>query len=307
MSSHPVCKLCGSPTTRPTYNLGDGVVYACMVCDFHFLDRLDPTPADEGRQGPSLSAAGHAYLEERLSGNARLLGRRLELVRSYRALPGARCLDLGSGVGQFLQLLTMAGAEAQGIEPSRLRRDFASERLGLHLDGRRIEDPYWQRSCAAGFDLVTLWDVLEHVNAPVATLAGVQHVLAPGGLLFIETPSRDSIWYRLSEWSYRCSHGRLPLFLPSFYPNVPYGHKQIFRPGQLLILLERLGFELLALAASQRGALRQPGGKRKALGAGFSGQLVVVARKAGGARTVDGGFGSGTEKGGDPGQPVPPV
>jgi 2-polyprenyl-6-hydroxyphenyl methylase/3-demethylubiquinone-9 3-methyltransferase len=261
------------------------VLFACGRCDFHFLDRLDPPAAnDETESDTKLSRDGRAYIEARLGTNERLLRERLELVRHHAALQGARCLDVGAGVGQYLDLLDKAGAYGEGIEPSGLRREFAAQYYGLKLEGRTLGDDYWRKKPGGCFDIATLWDVIEHVNFPRETLAEAFRLLRPGGLIFIETPSRDSFWYRISAWSCRHSAGRIPLLLANFYPLVPYGHKQIFRPGQLRQTIEACGFEILALEGSHRAARRvqsRERGPRPALSFAVGNPLVLVARKPG--------------------------
>ena len=95
--------------------------------------------------------------------------------------------------------------------------------------------------------LVTLWDVIEHVNFPVETMEAVQRILRPGGMLFIDTPSREAASYRLSERLYRLTGGKISLYLNSFYSAAPFGHKQIFRPTQLAQLARKAGFDVVSM------------------------------------------------------------
>ena len=198
------CKLCGENAAVPRYDLQDTVVFACTRCDFHFIRYLDAT-APPAEDGEGLDEKAWNYIEERLPSAAGLLPARLGLVQKYRALAGARCLDVGAGVGQFLLRLAGEGALAQGIEPSRLRRRFAEGKFGLRLDSEPVESRCWQERFAANFDVVTLWDVIEHVNSPLETVRSIYALLKPGGLLFIDTPSRQAPAYRLSELFYRLS------------------------------------------------------------------------------------------------------
>jgi hypothetical protein len=95
--------------------------------------------------------------------------------------------------------------------------------------------------------VVTLWDVLEHVNFPSETLQNAYNVTKPGGWLFLDTPRRDALYYRLSEWSYRLSGGMNPLFLESLYSPLPYRHKQIFTLRQLVQLVRAIGYSVISL------------------------------------------------------------
>ena len=266
------CKLCGLPSGVLTYNLGTDSIYVCRDCNFHYLDRLDPPPEDASI---TLTELQQRYIENRLKDNARILTARLKLVQKFCDLSGRNCLDIGTGVGQFLQMLKDVGGFCQGIEPSGLRRKFARQQYGLKLCRQLPEDPFWLDQHGS-FDLVTLWDVLEHVNGPVATIKAAFALLKPGGWLFIETDNRDTTSYRVSTWIYRLTRGGSALFLPNFYRPVPYGHKQIFLPEQLYALTKRCGFNLVATTPHHADTTRiktpnyRPGG-----------QIVMVARKPG--------------------------
>lgn len=236
------CKYCDERAAKPLYALGPGVaVQVCRRCDFHFLNRLDGRSDEDNSRG--LAQDAQRYIDNRLDEGLPLLPQRLALIKRQLALQGALCLDIGTGVGQFLLALQQEGAQGEGIEPSPLRREYARKKFTLELRSELVTEPFWQRHYAASFDLITLWDVIEHVNFPVETLRQAIRLLKPGGWLFLETPSRLAFSYRLSQLTARLSGGRLSLFLPSFYSAAPYGHKQIFTPAQLRQLFVRLGFQ----------------------------------------------------------------
>lgn len=117
-------------------------------------------------------------------------------------------------------------------------------KYNLDIIKEPIEAEYWS-AYQENYDVVTLWDVIEHVNYPQATLKSVSGILKKGGLLFIDTPCRDSFYHRAGELSYRISNGRFPLFLNALYSDHPFGHKQIFATYELKHLLEKLNFEVV--------------------------------------------------------------
>jgi 2-polyprenyl-6-hydroxyphenyl methylase/3-demethylubiquinone-9 3-methyltransferase len=245
------CKLCGDLAAAPRYQLKGTCIQVCATCDFHFIDHLDTMPDDDPEQEPrTLDVTAWNFIEERLKQNRRQLGKRLALAGRHRALAGAECLDIGAGVGLFSHLLQEAGAIASGIEPQQIFRQFAREKFALTLHPETIDAPYWQATFAGHFDLITLWDTLEHLNFPVETLRDALRVLKPGGLLLLDTPSRDSFYYQASEWSYRLSKGANPRFLNSLYSARPFRHKQIFTVRQLTELMKNLGLETVELNRS---------------------------------------------------------
>ncbi len=172
------------------------------------------------------------------------------LVKRHISLPGAHCLDIGAGSGQFAHLLTEAGAFVYGIEPQGIFREFAQQKFGIALNKETIDTRHWQKGFAGFFDVATLWDVLEHVNFPAENLKNAYNVIKPWGWLFLDTPRRDTIFYRISEWSYRLSGGANSRLVGSLYSPLPFRHKQIFTHRQLLKLLGKIGFSVASMQSS---------------------------------------------------------
>lgn len=245
------CKLCGKTAAEPTYDLTDSTVYCCQNCNFHFLNQLDAS-AKKGINTSHLNDVSRHYIESRIDESAHLHPRRLALVQKHINLSNCKALDIGAGLGQFQLLLQTHGAEARGIEPSAIRREYAQEKFGTNLHSELVDHNYWQREYSRRFDLITLWDVIEHVNFPRETLQSAIKLLKPGGVLFLDTPSRDVLSYKLSQNFYRFSSGNISLFLPNFYSSAPFGHKQIFTLTQLNGLFQDLGLEIIYSVKSYR-------------------------------------------------------
>ncbi|SHI79463.1 2-polyprenyl-6-hydroxyphenyl methylase / 3-demethylubiquinone-9 3-methyltransferase [Malonomonas rubra DSM 5091] len=237
------CKLCGKNTAEPKYKLKGMTLYACSQCDFHFIDALDTFPTDYPDK--AISDKHRSFIESKLPQNRQQLEVDLKFVSSHIDLNEKRCLDIGTGVGMFAFLLKQAGADVSAIEPQQIFREFAQEKFQLELRPELADDTYWQENYAEYFDVVTIWDTLEHVNFPLETVQAAVKLLKPGGYLFLDTPSRDSLFYRSSEWSYQFSFGTRPLLLNKLYSPKPYCHKQLFTRKQLWWLLEKVGLQVV--------------------------------------------------------------
>ena len=114
------------------------------------------------------------------------LERRLGLIRRYVPLEGKRILDIGCGIGTFVQRLRQFSGDVYGvdIDAERLRQGAArlpnlALAVGEHL-------PY----AAETFDVILLHEVLEHVKDDAATLREATRVLRPGGHICIFCPNR---------------------------------------------------------------------------------------------------------------------
>ena len=111
-----------------------------------------------------------------------------------RVGPPGRALDVGCATGNFLHNLRSCGWQVYGVEPSPGAADYARKRLGLTVfRGELAEAGYPERF----FDLVSFWDVLEHVHDPRATLDEAARVTKPGGSLVLSLPNPESIGARL--------------------------------------------------------------------------------------------------------------
>lgn len=215
---------------------------------FHFIDVLDPVEAiPPGIEASQLTDEAAAYIETQLQANSNKFNNQAGIVANHLPLPAARVLDIGCGGGLFLALLKQKGAQVIGIELSDSRAQYAKTKHGLEIHKRLIEDDFWQKGYTNHFDAVTLWDVIEHVNYPTQTLRSAVNVLKPGGMLFIDTPCRDSFYHHFGALTYRLSAGRFPTFLNAMYSSHLFGHKQIFSTAEMKRLFESTGLEVIVL------------------------------------------------------------
>ena len=110
--------------------------------------------------------------------------RRLDLIRRYVDLEGARVLDIGCGIGTYVKKLAEVSGDAFGvdIDPSRVREGEGGT-LSVAVSERL---PF----ANASFDMVLLNEVIEHVKDDVETLREACRVLRPGGHVIIYAPNR---------------------------------------------------------------------------------------------------------------------
>jgi len=99
-------------------------------------------------------------------------------------LPGAKILDIGTAGGAFLDAATQYGYKAYGMEPSADLVNRGKSR-GLNIEQGTIESHDFE---ANSFDMVCLWDVIEHLPDPKAALHEVKKLLKPEGILLINYP-----------------------------------------------------------------------------------------------------------------------
>ena len=108
--------------------------------------------------------------------------------------PGARILDIGSGVGGFVVACRQLGYRAFGVEPDRIG---AGARLtSIQIAARRVASNVFTSALGealpfpdGAFDLVTLNQVVEHVPDQLAVLREAVRVLRPAGALYVACPN----------------------------------------------------------------------------------------------------------------------
>jgi len=116
----------------------------------------------------------------------------LRLIQKHAS--GPNLLDIGCGQGFFLFNASRAGYAAKGVEISQDAVAYARSEFGLDVEDKPIET---LRFDEAHFDVVTLWQVLEHVPYPLMMLREVYRILKPGGLVVVSTPNIGGIPARI--------------------------------------------------------------------------------------------------------------
>ena len=108
----------------------------------------------------------------------------LRAALKYR-LPPAKTLEVGAAHGGFVAVLRLAGFDAAGLELSPWVAEYAKRTFGVPMLRGAMER---QHLPAGGFDLVVMMDVIEHLPDPAGTLRSCVELLAPGGVLLVQTP-----------------------------------------------------------------------------------------------------------------------
>lgn len=99
--------------------------------------------------------------------------------------PGMKCLDIGAGGGEWVYLLQELGCESCGIEPNTGYGAFARDSYGVEVFLGMYQDAAFEKG---SFDVLTLFQVLEHLADPVEDIRAMAEFLKPGGKFVIEVP-----------------------------------------------------------------------------------------------------------------------
>lgn len=120
-------------------------------------------------------------------------------------------LDIGCGSGDFLVTARENGYNVHGIDFDRRAIEIGSERFGLaNLYYGTLED-FIQDNTSGQFDVITFFEVLEHLEEPLQFFYYIKKILKTGGFIAFSVPNRkrwikNSVWFdypphHLTRWS----------------------------------------------------------------------------------------------------------
>lgn len=229
------CPVCGSDDFTLMFRKQEEAVVRCDACT---LVLVNPRR--------SAAAAGGAYNQNYSGGYAvkgdKKLRRCRRWVNRVRRRYGAngRWLDIGCSVGYVVKAASEAGYEAYGIDIEPWALDYGRTRLQLDnlregaLENQRFPDHFFQ--------VISLYDVIEHLPDLNSLVAELKRILAPAGVIDIITPD--------------IGHWRVPRALDTWGDIKPLEHLYYFSLGTLSRLLNKHGLRVVKKRFHLKPALR---------------------------------------------------
>jgi 2-polyprenyl-3-methyl-5-hydroxy-6-metoxy-1,4-benzoquinol methylase len=197
-----------------------GRIVECRSCSLVYMN---PRPHHQAVQENYSAVEDTRYLEEE---QGRVETFTESLARVARFMPRGRLLDVGCHVGTFLTIAEQHGYEVAGVEPSRWASEVARGRIAGSVHCGAIEDAPLPEG---GYDVVTLWDVIEHLPDPALDIRAIHGTLRPGGIFAVSTMDVESRFARL---------------LGRRWPWYMQMHLVYFSRRTLCEMLRREGFEI---------------------------------------------------------------
>jgi SAM-dependent methyltransferase len=210
------CPVCAAADPVPRFVKDGHRMAECRACGCLYMAD-DLSGIDFGRlYGEAYYTGGDAAVFADYTGQEAArrahARRKLALLRHLppRIPRRGRLLDVGCAAGFFLAE-ARAHYEVQGVELSAWSSAYARDRLKLPVVTGTLHDAALP---GAAFDVVTLWDVIEHVAEPVPLLKEAARVLAPGGRLVLTTGDWGSAYAqsRGEQWHLMTPPWHLTMF-----------------------------------------------------------------------------------------------
>jgi dolichol-phosphate mannosyltransferase len=203
-------------------------IVQCSRCGLFYENPREPEAIIETRY----EQVEDAVYEREREGRVRTYTGMMPAIEKYSRPPG-RVLDIGCYLGVFLDVARQRGWQTAGVEPSAWAAERTKER------GHEVINAPLRLSHlpAESFDLVTLWDVIEHLHDPLGQLREIHSLVRPGGIFALTTMDTGALYAKM------CGR-RWPWYMRM--------HLYYFTRGALAQILEKAGFEVLEITRAKR-------------------------------------------------------
>jgi 2-polyprenyl-3-methyl-5-hydroxy-6-metoxy-1,4-benzoquinol methylase len=219
------CPVCAGQTLHPFYTYASSTYQRCATCGLLFIDP-QPSEAAMIARAEHWAQSYHKTPQKVEQHYTRAFqetafGEHLRFLAAFRQ--NNQLLDLGCGIGGFLSAAQAAGWQATGVDVSSSVQ--VAQAHGLRAIQAALDDAGLE---AGSFDVITLFDVIEHLPKADKVLSEVLRLLRPGGCLYILTPNEGGLSARLLKERWEAAE--------------PADHVILYTRANLSRLLARHGF-----------------------------------------------------------------
>ncbi len=242
------CPVCGRKDRLFLFEIKKCRIFECAECRFRYLDPCFSSDTMEAVYESDESLVQHHDFHKNYYdyGDLNKASKtRTDFLRAItmleRHLPqGARTiLDVGYGNGFFLALAQKRGWNVDGIDPSSDNKEKAREKFDLKLRAGS-----WGKMLSEEkkYNVITLWDVLEHLPDPHGIIRNLSGMLAPDGMILVAVPNDRSFLRLFSSFLYKITWGWFRVGVEKCYL---LEHTGYYRKDSLRLLFHKNGFEML--------------------------------------------------------------
>lgn len=215
----------------------------CCNCTHVFLDSTHDEHSIKKMYETYDSGRGVTYFQGIDSETLDNIDIHLKSCRKYcltKTTP-LRLMDIGCGTGALLDRAKKLGFDVEGIEICEQLSKDTSKQVGCTVHNNFLAHlPFPEES----FDVITMYDLIEHLQDPVSDVKIVYNLLKTGGILFILCPNDNALIRKLSKLAYCLSfhYFNKPMQILYYQDHLSY-----FTRKSLIGLLKNFGFEIVFL------------------------------------------------------------
>ena len=244
METRIFCKVCGSDSisgfgkvTNGNYPADFLEKYTILNCEECLFKFIYPTPTDEAI---NFIYSGTEYSQWEIvdKTNKTISTRYLnfkyyaEIISTYKK--SGKVLDCGCATGLFLDIMKDGGFDCFGVEISNtpysiVEKKHPNKIFRQEIENLKIDDGF--------FDIITMFDFIEHVKDPRQVIDKANKLLSDGGLLFIITPDTSSLSASIMGKSHN---------------DYIMEHLGLFNKKNITYFLDKYGFEILKIQPAKK-------------------------------------------------------
>lgn len=199
------CILCGTQLEKYLFKNGFWI-YQCPECALAQTDLKKDYPQfvkefySQGYYEGDSSRSAYADYEKDKPYIIRNMKKFLSFFRKYK--PSGTLLDVGCAYGYFVEMAKASGYDAFGFDPSTHAANKAKKLVGSsYFQEATIQTAMYPKN---SFDIITLFDVFEHLQDPVSDMKKLNSLLKKDGVIIIATGNTQSLASRLMKrrWTF---------------------------------------------------------------------------------------------------------
>lgn len=218
---HTSCIVCNNTSISPLADYPKNKLVQCSQCGFVFCSQI-----------PTLEELNHHYSTS-YSRNDFLspitVKRYHEILDTFEPFrKTGNLLDIGCGIGYFLDVAKERGWKVYGTEYTQEALKINRDKGFTMHEGKLNAENY----TPGFFDIVTSFEVIEHINNPQEDVANIKTILRSGGAFYATTPNFNSLsrYYLKEKWNVICYPEHLSYYSPKsiHYLFNSFGFKKMF-------------------------------------------------------------------------------
>lgn len=230
MLEEVVCSVCSNKDEKKfdlKYQKENFAVLTCQVCDFHFI------PPYYRKKIQYTQYKNAAVTTAVRAGNnwVKLQRHKLRFKFIQKFIKSGTLFDLGAGWGHFMLAGKELGYEVSGIEISEQPYTYCVNDLKLpveHID-------FFKMDASRTYDIITMWDVLEHIDKADKFLSKCNLHTNLNGYLFLQVPQIDSYFAKRHKDNWKM---------------MGLDHVNYFGKKTITQILNKNGYEVLEIKSS---------------------------------------------------------
>lgn len=233
------CNICDGKKFKTRYHLKEFDILQCSDCHTLCRNTVFDKSENERLYGKDYFCNQQKdYFFKNIVVRDKAFTHKMSIINRLYPQKG-KLLDLGCATGLFLKKAVEGGWDAEGVEFSEFAAQHARDIERLKVSHGDLIDMHFP---AANFDVITMWDMIDHTESPYDIVKEAFRILKPGGILAMDTFMVDGLLFKIAECVYRVTFGMIKAPLKKGFP---LHHSHYFSTQTFCYLLTSNGFEII--------------------------------------------------------------